>query len=683
MIHKTGPRLISVWRSDGFWCALLGVAATGIYWHHAAPGLMFHDSGEFALLAACGGVGHPPGAPTYALLAWAWRHLLFWLDPVYTANLFSGLFGGVTVALGALLSTRWCRHVVSDPPLWQVRLAAGVAAIAILGVRAQCEVAGYAEQYTLMTAGWLAVLLLCPWQTVDSPFRRCLLAGLVLGLAAGNHPSQIVLIPALLLAGWWAAESWRSRLQAWGGGLLGTLIGVQVYWWVYFRAQQQPALNWWNASTPERFLSALMRKQWATRPMSEAPGDMIRLWFESYDWVNQVGIVVLVLGLTGLMIGLMRRCRPALLLTLTAVPYSMGMLYGHLVQATLGNITIVSYGVGDWHTIPFLTLAVAAPVAVSLTFTSRWRRQAMFLAVVCIGTITLRSFIVVGQESMRGNKDYDQMRSRFSLSGQPTMRLLLIDSFVMGEGYVAWRPGGSRDAVNLVMSISDHVRRTKSRRMTLSDLLSEQAKSDELMYPNARSVLRQAHGTVHTDASVSWDDHLYMEPVGVMFRIRETPLTRTEIRDHADQWMQVTQRALMTRPDHPVHRMTAECWSKVWSAHGAYYTRLNLCPQAARCFEEAIRWQPNVDIYWRQLGGVLMQGGRLQSARKALMQALQLTPRTTGVRRQLMLLAMKEGRPDEARVWMNEELALTPKGQRTAARREMERILADAASGPK
>lgn len=65
----------------------------------SAPSLTFHDSGELALAAASGGVPHPPGAPTWSVLATLFVHAGRFLDdPARGTNLLSGIWGAVNAA---------------------------------------------------------------------------------------------------------------------------------------------------------------------------------------------------------------------------------------------------------------------------------------------------------------------------------------------------------------------------------------------------------------------------------------------------------------------------------------------------------------------------------------------------------------------------------------------------------
>jgi hypothetical protein len=76
-----------------FWIVALVVFIVSfatLTWH-AAPSVTFHDSGEFTMMAASAGIGHPPGAPTYSLLASLFLKIFRFNDPAYGTNLFYGV----------------------------------------------------------------------------------------------------------------------------------------------------------------------------------------------------------------------------------------------------------------------------------------------------------------------------------------------------------------------------------------------------------------------------------------------------------------------------------------------------------------------------------------------------------------------------------------------------------------
>ena len=82
----------------------------------AAPGLVFHDCGEFAMAAASGGIPHPPGAPTWCLLATAFVKLGGFADAARGANLFSAL-GGAARDRYNQLGRIWARFAINEPNL--------------------------------------------------------------------------------------------------------------------------------------------------------------------------------------------------------------------------------------------------------------------------------------------------------------------------------------------------------------------------------------------------------------------------------------------------------------------------------------------------------------------------------------------------------------------------------------
>src|SRR5262245_13845258 len=131
----------------------LAVFATSLilFWYNAAPSVTFHDSGEFALAASCFGIPHPPGAPTWSLLASAFVWLGKFGDPARGTNLFSGLCGALTLSLLAWLVQTWVRSLYPDARNMTIRFSGAATALLLMRSPAFLEQSLVTEQYTLLT----------------------------------------------------------------------------------------------------------------------------------------------------------------------------------------------------------------------------------------------------------------------------------------------------------------------------------------------------------------------------------------------------------------------------------------------------------------------------------------------------------------------------------------------------
>lgn len=241
--------------------AVVFVAALAIYRASAAPGLTWaHDSadgGELIAAVAVHGVPHPPGYPTYVLLAYPFAALA-WGNLAQRGALFSAVAGAAAAALVAAALRQ------APPDLWQAgrnrpaappsvaslpALAAGLALAFSPPLWSQATVV---EVYALHAALAAAMVWALSRWRLDGRLGWLALGGLLFGLALGNHLTIVWLLP--LLAVWavgGAAGLPRRRLwPALGGGLA---LGLAVYLYLPIAAAAQPPINWGDPRTWEGF----------------------------------------------------------------------------------------------------------------------------------------------------------------------------------------------------------------------------------------------------------------------------------------------------------------------------------------------------------------------------------------------------------------------------------------------
>ncbi len=227
---------------------LAGLLAFFIYLLTLAPSITWRnggaDSGDLAAVVAVGGVPHPPGYPTYLLLAELFKPLP-WGDVAYRLNLFSASSTALAVAVNGLFIYQTLRATAPKSPETNADLAptwatAATAALTLAFSRLLWSQAVIAEVYALHTL-LTALLLLFAFQLTPAN-QGWLGPGVVglLGLSLGNHPTIILLMPLLLAA--------LSRLR-WNGWLFVTcvftfLLGLSVYAVIPYRAAQMPPVNW-------------------------------------------------------------------------------------------------------------------------------------------------------------------------------------------------------------------------------------------------------------------------------------------------------------------------------------------------------------------------------------------------------------------------------------------------------
>jgi hypothetical protein len=222
----------------------VGVVGLGFYLATLAPGLAWaHDSGDGGELAAAArtlGIPHPPGYPTYLLLAHLFTHLP--VGQVATRlNLFSAVCAAATASL---LTWTLARRGVSQAGA----VGAGLALAFSPLLWSQATITEVHTLNGLFTALLLALVTLAEFGTCRSQRQVSLLAltvGGTWGLSLGNHPTALFGGPLVLLTLW--------RLRRFGPGAIGVVLGLAVYLYLPLRAASGSPINWGDPQTLERF----------------------------------------------------------------------------------------------------------------------------------------------------------------------------------------------------------------------------------------------------------------------------------------------------------------------------------------------------------------------------------------------------------------------------------------------
>jgi len=271
-----------------------------VMWWNAAPTVTFHDSGEFAMAAASGGIPHPPGAPSWTIPATIFVKLGGFQDPARGTNLLSGLWAALTLALLCGLTQTWASLAFPKLPRWGPPVAGVTSVLVLMHSGAFLEQSFTTEQYTLMTALMVSILAAATSLVLRPRAWMAGVLGLLWGLAMANHPSQVVL-GLLVLWAILAASRQHGFLRLAGPCAAGLFAGLLVFLWLPIRSHANPIMDWGNIENWDRFKWAIMRKQWGTRPISRAPTNLLGDWFVSYDPMGQLGIVGLLLGVIGIL----------------------------------------------------------------------------------------------------------------------------------------------------------------------------------------------------------------------------------------------------------------------------------------------------------------------------------------------------------------------------------------------
>jgi hypothetical protein len=224
--------------------------ALAVYLATLPPALTFRhfgtDGGDLIAAARTLGIPHPPGYPTYTLLAWLLSHL-----PVgtvaYRTNLLSALCASGAVGLVAMTALQLLApHRLRWVPATAAALSMGFSPLT-------WSQAIISEVYApLLLFASLLLYLLVRWRNGGHENLLCI-AALVLGLGLGIHLTLVLAIPAAIVVLWPLRRRWlRPRTLYPSAGML--LTGLAVFSYLPLAARQNPPVNWADPDTWERFV---------------------------------------------------------------------------------------------------------------------------------------------------------------------------------------------------------------------------------------------------------------------------------------------------------------------------------------------------------------------------------------------------------------------------------------------
>jgi len=231
------PLLAGLLVAAGLLLLYLSTLAPGLSWANDSA-----DGGDLIAAAASLGVAHPTGYPTYLLLARLAQTVLG--GPLaWRTNVLSALCAALAAGLVVVLVQQ----------AYGGRRGFGLAGGMLAGVAfglspllwSQAVITEVYSLHVLLVALLVATLPLGPPAPTSAWRHR--LAGLLFGLALGNHVTTALLLPPWLLLTAW--QGGQPRLAPALNRLAGLAVGLLVYAYLPLRALAGPAINWGDAST--------------------------------------------------------------------------------------------------------------------------------------------------------------------------------------------------------------------------------------------------------------------------------------------------------------------------------------------------------------------------------------------------------------------------------------------------
>jgi len=184
----------------------LALAALSLYLATLAPTVLEADAGEFQFVAWLPGIAHPTGYPLYVLLGWLWSHLFGLGDVAWRMNLLSAVIAGGTVGLSyTAVRLLLALTLPESPPPGRI-MAAILAAVLFAVSPTFWSQAIIAEVYALHTCFVVLILWLAlKYRRLEGHHRVRLgkWLALVIGLSLTHHRTIVLLLPGLILFGWY------------------------------------------------------------------------------------------------------------------------------------------------------------------------------------------------------------------------------------------------------------------------------------------------------------------------------------------------------------------------------------------------------------------------------------------------------------------------------------------------
>lgn len=266
---------------------LLFLFSFGIFLYHSYPSVSVGDSGELITAAATLGIPHPPAFPTYVLLGKLVNTLLPWATAAFRINLFSALAG----ALAVLVLYRFLKKAACEN---SSALFGALLFMASLSFRK-------ASQGSEVFALHALLVLLVYWSLLEDQW---LLAAFLGGIGVGNHQTLVLVAPAVWM-GLMMTSPAKSRPH-WGGLIAFGLLGLSVYFAIFFRAAQNPFLNVGQGDSLERLWKIVSRANYGsfTLALGDTPDRTVmntlrQLW----RFVNALNLEITWLGVCAGLLG--------------------------------------------------------------------------------------------------------------------------------------------------------------------------------------------------------------------------------------------------------------------------------------------------------------------------------------------------------------------------------------------
>jgi hypothetical protein len=311
------------WEKRTSWIAGCGLfcLCLALYTSHMAPSVVPGDPGEYQIVAARWGIGHPPGYGFYALLGNVFTHLLSVGSFAWRANFLSAVCGSTIVVLayglGRMLVGR--EHVAWA---WRGQVPSILGALVLATGLDLWQHAIHANAH-IVTALMATSSLFClvRWWHAKRGLWLYLFC-LIAGLSPVQHPLLVFAFPAyavfVLSVSPRILCEWRKMLGMVGCALLG--LTAYLYYPIRCAIGAPPAPGPSDMHTWDGFVRVVTAQGLRVNLGGFSIGDiLLRLWDVRVPMTLQYALPTLAVAALGLVILWRRHWQPAMLLSGYAV----------------------------------------------------------------------------------------------------------------------------------------------------------------------------------------------------------------------------------------------------------------------------------------------------------------------------------------------------------------------------
>jgi len=276
--RERAARDVAEYRPPYLAAALAALAVWALYAVTLSPTTAFWDTSEYIATAHILGIPHPPGNPTFVVLARAWELLLAptGLPVAVRINLFSATMSALAHGFWFLVAHRILSFWGGSR--WFPLVGAAVAVLVSATAFTVWNQSNVNEKVYTVSLFTIALLTWLAFRWRDNLGKGkddnlLLLMVFILALSVGNHLMAFLAAPALvvfvLIVSPRTLTNWRLYVLA----AIVAVIGLSIHFFLPLRASLDPVINEADPATMQSLWESLSRKQYDKPSMFSNPLD--------------------------------------------------------------------------------------------------------------------------------------------------------------------------------------------------------------------------------------------------------------------------------------------------------------------------------------------------------------------------------------------------------------------------